>query len=101
MRKNTPCDVDGICPYAMDGECNCEYWCGGDDAEDEPRYSVMYDGYLFDGDSDGLNIHPYEKWEDVQTLINAYGDIIEVKDNYYDVHWSHGEWYSGLTYAIE
>lgn len=57
------------------------------------RYTVMYEGYLFCGDSDGLNCHDYDRWEDVQSLIYAYGDIIEVRDNEYDVHWKGGEWY--------
>lgn len=57
------------------------------------RYTVMYEGYLFFGDSDGLNCHDYDRWEDVQSLIYAYGDIIEMRDNEYDVHWKGGEWY--------
>lgn len=36
IRKCTPCDCDGICPYdAMYGH-NCEYWCGADEPEDIP-----------------------------------------------------------------
>ncbi len=57
------------------------------------RYTVMYEGGLFYGDSDGLNCHDYDRWEDVQNLIYAYGDIIYVRDNEYGVSWSHGEWY--------
>ena len=57
------------------------------------RYTVMYEGYLFVGDTDGLNTHDYDRWDDVQSLIYAYGDIIEVRDNEYGVTWSHGEWY--------
>jgi len=37
MRRNTPCDLDGICPYANDPTgATCDYWChySEDDAED-------------------------------------------------------------------
>ena len=57
------------------------------------RYTVMYDGYLFFGDSDGFNAHDYDRWEDVKDLMAAYGDIITVRDNEYGVSWSNGEWY--------
>lgn len=57
------------------------------------RYTVSYKGYLFVGDSDGWNFHGYDRWEDVNSLINAYGDIIEVEDNEYGVTWAQGEWY--------
>ena len=57
------------------------------------RYTVIYEGYLFYGDNDGLNFHDFDRWSDVQELINAYGDMIEVRDNEYDVHWKNGEWY--------
>lgn len=57
------------------------------------RYTVMYEGYLFFGDGDGLNMHDYDAWDEVNSLIDAYGDIIEVRDNEYDVHWKNGAWY--------
>lgn len=57
------------------------------------RYTVMYEGYLFVGDTDCLNCHDYDRWEDVQSLMQAYGDIIEVCDNEYGVSWCRGEWY--------
>ena len=56
------------------------------------RYTVIYEGYLFYGDSDKLNFHDYDRWDDVESLINAYGDIITVKDNEYKVYWEKGEW---------
>lgn len=37
LRKNTPCDLDGICPYAAEYNCDCEYWCGADEPEDYPE----------------------------------------------------------------
>ena len=57
------------------------------------RYTVSYEGYLFVGDSDGINFHDYDRWDEVQSLMNAYPDIIEVADNEYGVHWKNGEWY--------
>lgn len=76
-----PCMYDGSTPP-------CE--------ESEPypvRYTVMYEGYLFEGDkADGLNMHDYDNWDEVESLINAYGDVIEVLDHWYGVHWYKGEW---------
>ena len=57
------------------------------------RYTVSYEGYLFFGDNDGLNFHDYDRWDEVQSLMNAYGDIITVHDNEYGVTWQNGEWY--------
>ena len=39
LRKMTPCDCDGICPYEdmHSGYMNsCEYWCGADEPADDP-----------------------------------------------------------------
>lgn len=39
LRKMTPCDCDGICPYEdmHSGYMNsCEYWCGADEPQDDP-----------------------------------------------------------------
>ena len=61
------------------------------------RYTVSYEGFLFYGDSEGINSCDYDRWEDVQSLIDFYGTVeglnFEVKDNWYDVIWSNGEWY--------
>lgn len=54
------------------------------------RYTVSYYGSLFYGDSEGLNFHDYDRWEDVLQLIEAFGDYITVDDNYYGVKWSEG-----------
>ena len=56
------------------------------------RYTVMYDGYLFYGDNDGLNCHDFDRRDDVESLIHAYGDMIEVRDNEYGVYFARGEW---------
>ena len=57
------------------------------------RYTVIYDGYLFEGDSTGTNRMDTDHWEDVQGMINAYGEWITVKDNEYDLTWEKGEWF--------
>ena len=63
-----------------------------DEYEQLPKYTVWYEGYLFFGDTDGYNEHGYDRWSDVQSLIDAYGDMIHVNDNEYGVTFSHGEW---------
>lgn len=40
LRKNTPCDLDGICPYDSQDNCTCEYWCGF-----EPEPETFEDEY--------------------------------------------------------
>jgi hypothetical protein len=37
IRKNTPCDLDGVCPYDAEYNCDCEYWCGADEPQDYPE----------------------------------------------------------------
>ena len=34
LKLNTPCDIDGICPYDAEYSHDCEYWCGQDEPED-------------------------------------------------------------------
>ena len=37
LRRETPCDLDGICPYSDDPTGRtCDYWCGADEPEDYP-----------------------------------------------------------------
>ena len=35
LRRETPCDW-GECPYNAMYNCDCEYWCGADEPEDNP-----------------------------------------------------------------
>ena len=37
IRRNTPCDLDGVCPYHAEYNCDCEYWCGAEEPEDRPE----------------------------------------------------------------
>ena len=50
IRKCTPCDVDGICPYSANYNCDCEYWCGAEEPEDFPE--EYYDDFPEDCDYD-------------------------------------------------
>lgn len=60
--------------------------------EQVPKYTVGYEGFLFEGDSDGYNEYGYDRFEDAIALYHAYGDMITIKDNEYGVIFSHGEW---------
>lgn len=64
-----------------------------DEYEQICKYTVWYEGYLFDGDKEnGYNEHDYDRWDDVKGLINAYGDMIHVRDNEYGLSFDYGEW---------
>lgn len=63
-----------------------------DEYEQKAKYTVWYEGYLFDGDSDGINEHDIDKWEDAIALYYAYGNMIHIKDNEYGVSFDYGEW---------
>lgn len=60
--------------------------------EQKAKYTVWYEGCLFVGDTDGYNEHDIDKWEDAIALYHAYGDMIHIKDNEYDVSFDYGEW---------
>ena len=47
IRMNTPCDIDGICPYDAEYNHDCEYWCGAEEPEDTPDYD------FYDEDEEG------------------------------------------------
>lgn len=93
MKQNTPCNC-GECPYGAEYSRDCEYHCGG--TEPESKYTVSYKGYLFYGDNDGWNFHDYDNWDEVVSLINAYGmeeDLdFSVRHNETDMVWRMGEW---------
>lgn len=48
------------------------------------RYKVVYEGHIFEGDSDGLNVRYSERYEDVSWMLNAY-DGVEIIDTYYNI----------------
>lgn len=63
-----------------------------DEYEQIERYTVWYEGHLFEGDKDGFNEHGYDRWEDATELYHTYGDMIHITDNEYDVTFEYGEW---------
>ena len=48
------------------------------------RYKVVYKGFIFEGDSDGLNIRYAERYSHVSWMLVAY-DRDEIIDTYYDI----------------
>lgn len=48
------------------------------------RYMVIYEGYIFEGDTDGVNIRYAEKYSDIAWMRNAYEDI-KIIDTFYEV----------------
>ncbi len=48
------------------------------------RYKVVYEGYIFEGDSDGLNVRYAERYSDVSWMLVAY-DGVEIIDTYYNI----------------
>ena len=56
------------------------------------KYTVGYEGFLFEGDSDGYNEHGYDRLEDAMELYYAYGECKSIKDNEYGIVFAHGEW---------
>lgn len=48
------------------------------------RYMVIYEGYIFVGDTDGINIRYAEKYNDIAWMCNAY-EGIKIIDTFYEV----------------
>lgn len=63
-----------------------------DEFEQTTRYTVWYEGHIFEGDKDGFNEHGYDRWEDAVALYYTYGDMIHISDNEYGVSFDYGEW---------
>ena len=45
LKRNTPCNTEGHCPYDASYNCDCEWYCGADEPEDDCDYEVGYDPY--------------------------------------------------------
>ena len=52
LRRVTPCDCDGICPYESESYGTCEYWCGTDEHDDvdETNYDPFCGCDMFETD---------------------------------------------------
>ena len=49
------------------------------------RYKVIYTGYIFEGDCDGLNIRYAERYSDVAWMRVAYEDV-KIYDMQYNLY---------------
>ena len=45
------------------------------------RYKVVYEGFIFEGDNDGLNVRYAERYTDVSWMLVTY-DGVEIIDTY-------------------
>lgn len=75
---------------ANKGICFYTDVCGNEILE---KYSVCYNGYLFEGDTDGYNTRGCESWESAKAIYDAYPDIVSIHDNEYGATFSNGDWY--------
>ena len=55
------------------------------------KYSVSYEGCFFEGDTEGINIHNFDKWEDAKMLYDMYPNVV-IKDNEYGLIFENGDW---------
>lgn len=62
-----------------------------DEYEQIERYSLIYEGYIFEGDSEGFNERGIDSWEEALLLYYAYPNIT-IHDNKYGCTFSKGEW---------
>ena len=64
-----------------------------DEYEQTERYTLSYEGVLFEGDSEGFNCHDIDSWNDAIAIYDAYPNMrISIIDNLYDVTFVDGEW---------
>ena len=60
-------------------------------------YTLVYCGFLFEGDSLGWNFHDYDDWGEIISIYNFYADTypdlhMEIIHNEYGAHFN-DEWY--------
>lgn len=46
------------------------------------RWKVVYEGHIFEGDSDGINVRYAERYSDVSWMLHAY-EGVEIIDMQY------------------
>lgn len=37
LKQNTPCDMDCICPFGAETFGDCEWYCGAEEPQDDPK----------------------------------------------------------------
>lgn len=63
IRRETPCDFEPfICPYAAEYNCDCEYWCGAEEPEDNPE-DDGYDRWEVDASRDDWDSDEDYAWQ--------------------------------------
>lgn len=60
-------------------------------------YTLVYRGYLFEGDSAGWNFHDYADWGEIISIYDFYADAypdleMAIRHNEYGVTLQNGEW---------
>lgn len=58
---------------------------------DGPTYTIIYEGYLFDGDTEGFNKHDYNSWDEVKSILENYPSVT-VRNNVWGIYLVNGEW---------
>ena len=48
------------------------------------NWKVVYEGKIFEGDSDGVNVRYAERYSDVSWMLNAYPGCVEIIDLNYE-----------------
>ena len=59
------------------------------------RYSVWYEGYFFEGDTEKFNVFETDsrdKAMDIYNYVSLYDEEAVLYDNYYEVKYYRGEW---------
>lgn len=56
-----------------------------------PAYTIIYEGYLFDGDTEGFNKHDYNNWDEVKSILED-NPSITVRNNVWGIYLVNGEW---------
>lgn len=74
-----------------------EYWEEQNEYYDNQpiRYTVCYEGPYFAGDKDGYNFLDYNSFDEAMEMykfLEVVGIEVELKDNWYDVTFSKGDW---------
>lgn len=77
------------CLYWNGNECEFDDFWGNPPCDAPEPDPVRYTVFLFKGDE----VFETDNWDEVHPLIAAYGNDIEVRDNWYGVHWANGEWF--------
>ena len=61
-----------------------------------PTYTLSYEGFLFEVDTDGWNAHGYDRWEDAVSILNAYKHYVE--EGQMTMYIEHNEYGVTLSY---